>query len=64
MGEMIKKRRLDLNLRQIDAAKQIGCDEMTVVNWEKGHTMPRINSIAGVIEFLGFSPLPDGATVA
>jgi transcriptional regulator with XRE-family HTH domain len=36
IGEMIRKRRLDLGLRQIDAAKMIGCDEMSVVNWEKG----------------------------
>ena len=35
MGEEIRKRRLDLNLRQIDAARIIGCDEMTVVNWRR-----------------------------
>ena len=35
---MIRKRRLDLGLRQIDAAKMIGCEEMSVVNWEKGAT--------------------------
>jgi len=64
IGEMIRKRRLDLNLRQIDVAQLIGCDEMTVVNWEKGHTMPRINCMAGVIEFLVVSPLPDSATLA
>jgi len=32
MGEEITKRRLDLNLRQVDVAKIISCDEMTVVN--------------------------------
>jgi DNA-binding transcriptional regulator YiaG len=35
-GEEILKRRLNLNLQQIDVAKIIGCDQMTVVNWEKG----------------------------
>ena len=36
---------------------------MTVVNWEKGHTEFRINHMAGVSSFLGFSPLPEGATM-
>ena len=59
VGEHVRKRRLDLNLRQIDAAKIIGCDEMTVVNWEKGHTQPSVNHMAGVVRFLGFQPLPE-----
>lgn len=59
LGEEIRKRRLDLNLRQIDVAKIVGCDEMTVVNWEKGHSSPRINRMAKIVEFLGFTPLPE-----
>ena len=57
MGEQIRKRRLDLDLRQIDVAKIVGCDEMTVVNWEKGYATPRINHMPKVVEFLGFNPL-------
>jgi transcriptional regulator with XRE-family HTH domain len=57
LGEEIRKRRLDLNLRQIDVSKIIGCDEMTVVNWEKGYASPRINHMPMVVEFLGFNPL-------
>ena len=64
MGEEIRKRRLDLNLRQIDVAKIIGCDEMTVVNWEKGYASPRINHMAKVVEFLGFNPLQKCDTLA
>ncbi len=56
IGEMIRKRRLDLGLRQAEAAKTIGCDKMTVVNWEKGHRAPRINHLSGVVKFLGFDP--------
>src|SRR5258706_6878689 len=37
IGEMIRKRRLDLKLRQIDVARQIGCDQLTIVNWERNH---------------------------
>lgn len=64
IGEMIRKRRLDLGLRQIDAAKMIGCDEMSIVNWEKGHRSPRVNHMAGVVAFLGFSPFQNGDTLA
>jgi transcriptional regulator with XRE-family HTH domain len=64
VGEMIRKRRLDLGLRQVDAAKMIGCDEMSVVNWEKGHRSPRVNHMAGVVEFLGFNPYQNGDTMA
>jgi DNA-binding XRE family transcriptional regulator len=59
IGEMIRKRRLDLGLRQIDVARIIGCDEMSVVNWEKGHTSPRSTLMAGVTRFLGFEPRQD-----
>jgi len=64
IGDQIRKRRLDLGIRQIDAAKIIGCNEMSVVNWEKGHSNPRINHMAGVIQFLGFNPIRNGNTVA
>jgi DNA-binding XRE family transcriptional regulator len=52
IGEAIRKRRLDLGLRQIDVARIIGCNQMSIVNWEKGHTQPRINKMAGVERFL------------
>jgi transcriptional regulator with XRE-family HTH domain len=64
LGEEIRKRRLDLNLRQIDVAKIIGCHEMTVVNWEKGYASPRINHLPKVVEFLGFNPLQKCDTLA
>ena len=55
IGERIRKHRLDLGLRQIDAAKAIGCNEMSIVNWEKGHTQPRSSHLPGVMKFLGLS---------
>jgi transcriptional regulator with XRE-family HTH domain len=64
IGEEIRKRRLDLGIRQIDAAKIIGCDKMSIVNWERGHTVPRINHMAGVTRFLGCNPFPNGGTLA
>jgi transcriptional regulator with XRE-family HTH domain len=64
IGEKIRKRRLDLGLRQIEAARMIGCDKMSIVNWERGHSVPRINRMAGVTRFLGFNPFPCGGTLA
>ena len=64
LGEEIRKRRLDLNLKQIEVAKIIGCDEMSLVAWEKGYRTPRINHMGKVVEFLGFVPFPKCDTMA
>jgi transcriptional regulator with XRE-family HTH domain len=34
-GQYIKKPRLDNGLRQVDVAKAIGVDEITIVTWER-----------------------------
>ena len=48
LGDRIRKKRLDLGLRQRDVATQIGCDKTTVANWEKNRSEPRIIHLAGV----------------
>src|SRR5688572_18686682 len=63
VGEHIR-RRLDLRLSQIDVTRLIGCDEMSVVNWEKGHSLPALRHMPGIIEFLGFDPLAEGNDLA
>ena len=55
VGEAIRKRRLDLGIRQVDAARIIGCNVMSVVNWEKGHIQPRVDHMPGIVSFLGFT---------
>lgn len=40
LGERIKKWRLERGLFQVDLAKMVGVNEMTIVNWEKGRTRP------------------------
>ena len=64
IGEAIRKRRLDLNLRQIDVAAIIDCDEISVVNWEKGRWTPHIKHMPGILRFLGYNPLPAGSSIA
>lgn len=64
IGEMIRKRRLDLGLLQREAAKRIGCDQMTMVNWERGHTTPQVAHMAQIVAFLGFNPIQVGTSMA
>jgi len=45
---------LDLGLRQVDVARQIGTNKDTVHNWEVGHTIPALRYIPKIIEFLGY----------
>jgi transcriptional regulator with XRE-family HTH domain len=59
LGDAIRKRRLDLGLLQKDVAKIIGCDQTTILNWEKGHTHPRANQMPEVVKFLGCNRGPN-----
>jgi len=63
VGEMIRKRRLDLGLLQREVAAQIGCDTDTVTNWEKGRSTTDLKHVAKVVEFLGFNPFELGDTL-
>jgi len=39
-GEKLRKCRLTAGLKQSELARQLGVDEMTIVNWEIGRTEP------------------------
>ena len=53
VGDAIRARRLDLGLRQIEVAELLGCNELTILNWEKGHTCPRRKKYSAIRKFLG-----------
>jgi transcriptional regulator with XRE-family HTH domain len=57
IGDAIRTRRLDFGLNQEDVAKIIGCDQMSVLNWEKGYNKPTTNKMSGIVRFLGWRPL-------
>ena len=63
LGEHIKKRRLELGLRQIDLANQLEVNEHSIVKWEAGRT-PLDRYIPRIIEFLGYDPRPEPRTLA
>jgi transcriptional regulator with XRE-family HTH domain len=55
LGDHLRKRRLDLGLRQAQLAERIGVTESTVWNWEHG-TTPAPQYHARIIELLGYQP--------
>lgn len=52
-----------LRLTQKQVAKQIRVNSWTVLNWEKGHTEPSIESMPAVVQFLGYDPFPGPKTL-
>ncbi|MBL8238352.1 MAG: recombinase family protein [Bryobacterales bacterium] len=64
LGDHIRKRRLALKLRQKDVAAQLGVTESTVYNWEANTTAPDFRAMPGVIEFLGYNPVPEPTDAA
>jgi len=40
LGQRIRKARLERELFQVDLARKLGVNEMSVVNWEKDRTIP------------------------
>ncbi len=63
VGDHLRKRRLDLGLRQRDVADRIGSDTTTVTNWELGHTEPGFGWMPAIVRFLGYDPRPAARTV-
>ena len=59
IGDHIRKRRLDLGLFQRQVATQIGVDEASVWNWEKGGMKPEIRHLPAIISFLDYNPLSE-----
>ena len=63
MGEHIRKRRLEMTLTQTQAAERIGVNPWTILKWEKGRSEPPIKSVPGLLQFLGYDPLPEPQTL-
>lgn len=64
LGEHVRKRRLELRLTQKKAAEWLGVSAWTVLNWEKDHTEPQIESIPVIIRFLDYHPFPEPKTIS
>lgn len=54
---------MDLGITQKEAARRIGADQWTIINWERGRTQPAVRFLPAVIRFLGHDPWPTGETI-
>lgn len=59
VGEHIRKRRMDLGLRQRDVAELLSCSTATVLGWEALGRQPRVSQWPAIIDFLGYDPHPE-----
>jgi len=58
VGEHLLKARLDRHFQQRDAAREIGCDPGTLLNWEKGRVAPDVRFWPAILAYLGYDPRP------
>lgn len=54
---------MDERLRQVDLAKRLGVNPMTVRLWEEGRATPGVRQMARVIAFIGHDPIPAGTSL-
>lgn len=56
LGGQLRRRRRDLNLRRIDVALLLGCDEKSLMWWERDVREPVVGFYPAIIRFLGREP--------
>ena len=64
LGAQLRRRRRDLNLRRIDVALLLGCDEKSLLWWERDVREPLVSFYPAIIRFLEREPWPVPATLA
>lgn len=45
IGQLIKKKRVEQNITQIELAKKVGVSRQTISNWENDRTLPDIDCL-------------------
>ena len=58
LGEHLKKRRYELELRQKDAAGRLEISQSTYITWETYGAEPEIRYWPRIVAFLGYDPVP------
>lgn len=57
LGEHLKKRRLDVGLRQKDLARRLETSLFNIWNWQRNVTGPSLRFLPRITSFLGYAPL-------
>lgn len=63
LGRLIRDRRLELDMTQLDIAKRVNVDQGAVSSWERGSTKPVRKYRVPLAEALNLEPIklfPDG----
>ena len=63
LGAQLRRRRRELNLRRIDVALLLGCDEKSLMWWERDVREPLVSFYPAIIRFPGGDPWPEPATL-
>lgn len=63
LGDKIKNKRLELELTQEAAARQIGVTRLGLCDWENAITDPSIEFYPAIISFLGYIPFKFEANI-
>ena len=56
-GDHLRKKRLDLDLSQLQVAKIMNVTTDTITNWELNRGNPTLTYIPKIISFLGYTPI-------
>ena len=63
VGDHLRKRRLELGLRQEDLAKRLALSVSTITHWERNDDPPAARHLPKIIEFLGYVPFEAGSSL-
>jgi DNA-binding transcriptional regulator YiaG len=63
VGDHLRLRRLTLKLFQKQVAERLGADTTSIHNWEVNAGQPALKYMPAIIEFLGYNPLPQAASL-
>ncbi len=63
LGAKLKRRRLELGLRQRDVAPGLGISHKTLVDWERDQTAPAVAHYPAILDFLRAEPWPEPNTL-
>ena len=64
LGEHLRKRRMERELLQREAAVELGCCHEAYLHWELDQTAPSARVYPAIITFLGYAPWPEPETLA
>jgi DNA-binding XRE family transcriptional regulator len=59
IGQHLKKKRFELGIRQIEAARRLGVSDRTLSLWECDHVPPVWANQPRIVAYLGYDPFTD-----